>query len=1141
MNALLAAEGNAQEKSLKDIYLTIGFDQSTLLEVFDAIESMTEFEFSYYRKDLPDTKLTIDRSKRSLALTLYLVAEQAGLKFKRVDENIFVSLDTDGRTKKKGEPLIIEAVEISGTVTDENGEGLPGVNVLIKGTSQGTVTDINGNYTLTVPGDATTLVFSYVGFVQEEVQVAGRTVIDLQLVPDISTLTEVVVVGYGTEIKRNLTSSVASVNTEELQEIPNTNLSNAIAGRIAGVAIASPGGRPGNASSINIRGATTGPFTGSAEPLYVIDNVIATKELFDLLDVNEVDDVAVLKDAAAAAIYGSRASNGVILVTTKSGKSGQPRIQVTSTVGTSELTREVEHLTAYEHALLVNQSVRFGNEDPADAIPPSLFGEIPITEGELDYLRNNQFENFSKQSEQNPIVQRHAVNISGGSDAINYFVAGSYVNEQGNVRKLNYEKYNIRAKLEAHLSEDLRVSLNADLSADDNFRFFWPFDPSASLSNAQAQGVRRGNWAPAYINGLPVANFNAFNVSNFFDNASLGDETTKTNVNNFIVTLDYKIPVVEGLSAGFTYNNRVVSNRNNTIRVPTVDYIFATDPDNRFRLTEEVVGTRVQPFGGDLISNSSSRDQSYQANLRVNYDRTFGDHGVKASFIYEQTEGESEFFSGVRRFPISREIPFLFATSPDADDRNVTGSGSEFGRVSYIGSLNYSFRDRYFLTATVRSDASTRFREDLRYGQFPSVSVGWIVSDELFFGDGFGVINFLKARASYGRTGNDNVAGQAFPYLVGFNQGDNFVFGDNNANGLVVTDRGLPTTELTWDKTDSYNYGIDFELFGSKFSGSIDYFRNNRFDLFGGRSALTPISIGANPPAENYGRLEVQGIDVILSYQNVIGDFSYKVGANFGYAKNKVTEFDEAESLRAFERQTGTNTGRIFGFVSNGIIRTQEHLNELIASGYTFNGQQPYLGGLWYQDIRGNVVDDPEGNTPDGVVDANDQTLLADFSAAPLNYGITLELKYKNFSLSAFAQGFAGHKRFLPDNARFAFDVPEEGAWAHWTDAFDPVDNPGGSMPRWANFWGVAFNHNFANSTFWLRDADFLRLKNLNIGYDMPKAILSKVGINQAKVFFNGTNLFIIHSAIKEFDPEIGDGNGIPPLRSYSLGLQITI
>ncbi|SIR11163.1 TonB-dependent receptor [Maribacter ulvicola] len=1139
---LFRIQANTYSQNTK---ITLDLESVGVMKVFKEIEAKSEFKFLGNQDVIDKERLvSIHVKNQRIEKILTNLFQGTHITFKTIDRQIILKKEKP-KIELKDPPIHNSAKQkqqhtISGTVVDIDGTPLPGANILEKGTTNGTQADFDGNFSLAVSNEEAILTISYIGFAAKEVAIKNQKNLNVVLQESADGLDEVVVVGYGTEIKRNLTSAVASVSTEELQDIPATSLSNAIAGRLAGVSISSAGGRPGTTAGISIRGATTGPLQGSSAPLYVIDNVIATKELFDLLGVNEVESVSVLKDAAASAVYGARASNGVILVTTKRGQPGKPVLTFNTSIGTSKVSRDVQHTTAYEHSLLINQAVRAGS-DPL--IPNSQHGTVPISDVELEYLKNNPFPNFLNDVEIDPLVKNYTANISGASDVVDYFIAGSYIDESGSLKKLNYNKSNLRANIGVKLSENLKISLTSSLATDNDYQYYWPFDSNNdNLFDGYRQAGRRGNWAPTYINGLPVANFNAFHIGDYMDQAGAGDRTRKTNLLNYTVDIDYKVPFLKGLSAGITYNNRKNINTNTTFRKPHTSYFFAADPNNQFLLTDEITGTRTRLEGGS-DGNSIYKDNntviSYQLNARLNYDYTVGDHNIKAGFIYEQWEADSDFFWVRRRNLLTTEIQQLFATSNDAEDRNGNGSEFEEGRLSYIGTLGYTFKNKYFINGSFRYDGSVRFEEENRYGFFPSVSTAWIVSEESFFNDNLDFIDFFKIRASLGLTGSDAVT-STFSYLEGFQASGSTVFGNGNNLNTTIVSRGIASTGLTWDKTKSFNIGADFEFLQNRLSTTVEVFKNKRSNLFGPRQSTVPVLIGTGLPPENYGAVDVEGFEVLTNYKNKIGNVSYNIGANIGYSKNRVTTFDESDALRDYERQLGTNTGRIFGYRNIGMVRTQSQLDELIATGYTFENQTPYIGSLIYEDIRGNSTEDPQGNTPDGVIDRNDRDVIGQYSSPPINYGITLGFTYKDFSFNAFVQGFEGHERVVPDNGRFYFDVISEGGWAHWNDAFDPVDNPDGKFPRFTR-WGTNGNPNFQTSSFWLQKAGFARLKNLNISYNLPQTALQTVGVKQAKLYFNGTNLFFLYSTIKEYDPEISSGAGIPINKTYSLGLQITL
>ncbi len=1127
----VSAAGHSQNKKV-----SFCLSNAKFARLFTLLERETGYRFVFSNDILPKDKLlTVTVHEKTVANILPEILGKEGLKYRFIEEAGIIVISTKEEVNTGADRTV------TGLVTNEKGEPLSGVTVQAKGGTGIAVTNSAGFFSISVGENAKILVFSFIGMDNREIGIDGKSSVQVAMIPSERALDEVVVVGYGTEVKRKLTSAVSSVKTKDLQGIPATSLSNLIGGRAPGVAVSTVGGRPGTTSSIRIRGASIGPFAGTTEPLYVIDNIIATKELFDLLDVNEVDELSFLKDAAATAVYGARASNGVVLVTTKVGTKGKPVLQFTGTYGTSSEVRKPVYTTTYEHALLINQAIKAAL-DPL--IPNSNQGTTPIPDNQLQYLRDNPNPNFQDAVRVTPEFKRYALNASGATDVVDYFIGGSYVDEGGTQPNLNYKKYGLRANVGVKLTDNLKATMNANIGNDKDYQYYWPFDPE-SISDSYRQAGRRGNWVPAFINGLPVANFNAFNPADFALNNGNGNRTRTTGLTNYILSLDYKAPFVKGLSAGLTYNSRVLINNNTTWQKPNVSYTFEADPSNPFKLTNKIVGTRtrVETADGNSLTKSTQTDRSYQLNARLNYDRTFGKHSLKATFIYEQAEANRDFFSGTRRNLLSPDVQQLFATSPRVEDRNFTGSAQEVGRLSYISSASYSYNDRYYLNASLRVDASVAFSPGKRYGTFPSISGGWIVSEENFFKKQH-IIDFMKLKASYGKTGIDNITGgseyPAYSYLAGYSvqaPGSSFVFGDGNTSANVISVGGFPSVNATWDKTTSYNLGADFGFLRNKLMASVEIFKNHRYDLFAQRISVVPVELGAAPPRVNYGIIDVKGVELSLNYKGSGRNFTYNVGFNLGYAQDKILQYDE-NPVREFNKATGYNSDRVFGYIADDIVRTQKQLDDLIAKGYKFNNQSPFLGMVLIRDIRGNSTVDPDGNKPDGVVDDNDRTWIASHSSPPLNYGLSLGFNYKGFSVQAFIQGLEGFKKMVPATGRFYFDVVGEGAWATWNDAFEPDVNPNGKMPRFVPF-GTNGDPSFEESTFWLKNAGFARLKNLNVSYQLPAGLVKKAGIKGASIFYNGTNLFFIYSHIKEFDPEL-QGEGIPINRTHSIGIQLS-
>ncbi len=1117
--------------------ISLALENVSIEEVFGEIESLTDFRFFYNHRKIDVTKkVTINAVDARISNILNELFLHTNIYFKVRKKQIIVKTGRTPVPKTSASKTTDELQnQIRGTVTDDSGSLLPGVNVVVQGTSIGTQTDFDGNYVISASkGDV--LVFSYIGFSTQNITVGDDDTVDVSMQEDTAQLDEVVVVGYGTTTKRKLTSSITSVKVEDvLNEVPSTNLSNTLAGRFSGVTFLQSTGKPGVSTDITIRGATQGEFSGSIAPLYVIDNIVSTKEQFDALDASEVDDVSILKDAAAAAVYGSRGANGVVLVTTRRGKTGKPTVNVTSSYGSTNIAKDVENLSPYETALLVNENTRF-NALPGEPAPENL-----INQQELDYLQNlPDYGSFAEQLTKTSVLVRNAVTISGGTDKVNYFMSGSHVSESGYLENFDYEKTNFRAKVDVDITDNLNVSLNLNHNNDLREEFYWRWNGgNESFTDFYRTATRTGRLAPVYIDGLPVANFNGWNAGNIVSEGQGFNDRTRRN-QGIIASLTYKIPFVDGLSANITYNRNSLREGQHLARFALTDYTFGTEPGNRYALTNEVIGTRVRADDGantNSVQRSTGDTNTYQLNMRLNYGNSFGDHDVNASVIYEEWERDGYNVLALRRRLFSRELPELFASDGDVENQISNGGVFEEGRQSFVGVLGYSYKNKYLVNGSFRADASVRFREENRWGYFPAVSVGWVASEENFVQNNLSFLDYFKIRYSIGETGNDDVFGDGsltYPYLLSYRGGlSGAVFGGSSAVGTFLS--GEPDIDVTWATQLSTNLGFDLRFLDSKLFTSVEFYKNRRRDLYGTRQEFVPASSGIALQPTNYGAVDVSGIDIEAGYADSIGDLKYDIGLRFGSNKSEYANIDEPESRRPHLIRTGRSTesfGRnsLRGYRALGIIRTQEQLDGLIADGYSFNGQTPMLGELYFADIRGNSVDDPQGNTPDGIIDDNDVETLHDRFTAPINYGITLNLAYKGFSLQAFAQGLEGHKKFVPFIGRFT-PGPDGGPWTSWGDSWT-FDNPNAAYPRYGS-------RNLGASSFFLRDAGFLRLKYINFSYDFPQNIADAIGAKNIQLFSNATNLFFIYRKIDEFDPEI-QGEGVPISKSYSLGLNLT-
>jgi TonB-linked SusC/RagA family outer membrane protein len=1007
---------------------------------------------------------------------------------------------------------------VSGTVTDVNDQLIIGASVFVKGTTNGTMTGTNGTYSLSVQ-ENDVLVFSFVGFISQEVTVTTQTSVSVKLLEDFQSMEEVVIVGYGTQRKASLTGSVAAISAKDIQSIPVSNLSAALSGRLSGVRIKQNTGSPGTSATLSIRAVGT---WNNADPLYVIDGVIRDKFAFDGLNANDVENISVLKDGASAAVYGSRAANGVILISTRKGNIGKPVINYNGSIGVSSATKLPATQNAYNQAILVND--RFEQEG-VSRDNPSYY-----TDDELEYFKTHNW-SWLGESLRDPVVNHHSLNVTGGSERVRYFIGGSYHYETGIFDNINYRTYNMRGNIEADITDNLTASLN--LSMDNRLmkRSEWRYDSGndTQYDLFKALLMRTGQ-VPPYVNGLPVGlpfvEWHPLEIiagTGGFDHKKYGNyEAT--------LSLQYNVPWIEGLSLKALYNqyNRYYFRKQ--FRLPYKKYQFKTTGGHGHILdlnNPTIVGEETRN-DGNMLMERNEMGYNYQLNMFVNYARTFGKHDVSAMLVYEQAEGTFDWFQGERRDYVTDVIAQL-----DAGGTTTliapTGSGSEDGRLSYIGRFNYGYANKYLLEASFRYDGSVKFAPDQRWGFFPSVSLAWRVSEENFFKDNISFMNDLKLRGSIASLGNDAVGGWQWGQRYSTTSGQYF-------GGLTtgVQAGAVPNPYITWEKSVSYEGGLDASFLNNKIVLGFNGFYRNTYDILGSRLAALPTTFGASMPSENYATIDTRGFEIELSYFGNAGEVEYYAKGNLGYAVNKLVFQDEAENIRPHQSKIGLNTDIKDGFISTGIIRTQADLDAL-PEGYTIFGNRPALGMLNYKDLRG-----ANSETPDGKIDDNDKDWIRKYTIPPVNYGFGLGTSWKGLALDLHFQGVGKYDVMLTggSGSRGINARQVETNLDLWTDHWT-VNNPNASMPRVYN------NQADRECTFWVKNGAYLRLRNVTLSYDLPKKILEKVKIGGVRIFFEGQNLLLLQDHVKWFDPELGntDNNAYlyPITKTFSFGLNITI
>lgn len=1055
-----------------------------------------------------------------------------------------------------------QEVTVQGTVLDENGLPLLGVNVVEQNTTNGVSTDFDGNFSINVTDENAILMFTYIGFEEKEIAVGNLissgslSNIEVNLVPSSSQLTEVVVVGYGQESKATQTSAVTSLKAEEIANIPVTQLSTSLAGRMPGAQILQNSGFVGSNSSISVRGA-------SVSALYVIDNVLSDKSQFDALNPNEVASISILKDAAAAAIYGARAAGGVVVVKTKTGTSGKVRVNYRSIVTTSMPIRPLQDWTPHEELIYRNQ-LAYNRNRASDSPDPNF--APPFDDEALEYSRTLNYETLNDIIFSNPLALQHNLDVSGGNEKTRYFFSGGYNNNQGSYKRTSFDKYSMRAKVDSKIGKYVDIGANISYNRQFTSRFYWPYGgdgegftvgdfyrPSFNLSRlypfymtADGQPTTYGD--PNAISVVPPDwHFNPAQTV-------LSDNYRHINENTFnaIFNVTVQIPWVKGLSLDLTGNYRQDNGfRKNFIGQFNVNQKVQTESNSGIGLLKlrpllfDVDNTSIDYYARSFtgIDEQLSFQERYQANAFLNYKRSFGtEHYIDAFVAVEQYKFSGKYVSGTASDALSPDNDQIIATNSATERRYFNGGELDQARLSYFGRAKYINAGKYILEGSFRADGSYIFPAGKRFGFFPSISAGWVMSKEDFFD--VSEISNLKLRFSYGTTGYDGFLGTEtniapYQYQYNFVPQNSYTFENSTLAGLGPQSRA-PNPDITWAVNKTFNYGLDAGLFDDRLAFTFDYFTTNKSNILTSLASSVPGTFGSALPEQNIGEQKAHGFESAIDYFGNIGnDFTYSIGANVAYVIDEYVKWPQAEGIPDFQNVIGRPTAGVFvGYVSQGIVKDQAVVDDLNAQNFTQFGRNVVLGNVLLEDIRGDNFS--EG--PDGKIDANDRTIIATNAIPRLTFGAPLNFKWKGLALDLFFQGVGMYDKFPTTiNTRGAGGVFQFGTRPYfelWTDAYSPEYNPDGQYPAVFQGW-VNPDQSGSSTTFWKRNGAFVRLKNVNLSYTLPSEISSKLGMAALSMNANATNVFLI-TGFKEYDPDQDTLDSFPILKSYSLGLNLS-
>ena len=983
---------------------------------------------------------------------------------------------------------------VKGVVKNAAGEPVPGVHVVIKGTFTASATDMNGAYSINVNGQEV-LVFSAVGFNPKEEAVNGQSTINVILTDNQQLLDDVVVVGYGMQKKATVTGAISSIKGEKLKSSGATNLSNAFAGRIPGVIATNRSGEPGSDwSELLIRGKGT---LNNNSPLIVIDGV-ANRMGLERLNSNDVESITVLKDASAA-IYGAQAANGVILVTTKSGTNSKPTISYNGSYTLSQNTRTPDLMNAYEFMVYDDEIKKhLGRQPLYENIKNGyLDGTIDqIKYGDTDWMKVI-FRDFAPQT-------RHSLSVSGGSEKVKYYISGDYMYQEPQFRNtvLNFNTAQVRSNIDAQITRDLNVGLQ--LSGRREKR-------NNSIYTSKTIFWEGFNTYPFlhdyYPNGLPGP---GLAWGNNLAILAAGKETGYDRVEDFFadskVSFKLDMPwITKGLSvSGYAaFDLRFNSRKQFWDMWDTYRYNPGTGNYDK--------QTTNMDYNINL-NQSSDNSHSTTMHFRAAYDRTFGNHSVSAFAAYEQNEYAGENFFAWRGYFLSNKIDYLDAGA-DKDKTNG-GRGYVSARQNMFGRANYAYKDKYLAEFTLRHDGSMNFASKERWGTFPGVSLGWRLSEEGFIRNNAPFINDLKIRGSWGKLGNDRV--DPFQYLSTYVMGDGAILGATPAKDKGFAPGRIGNPFITWEKVDTKNIGVEGDFWNQMLSFSAEYFHQNRKDILTPKQASIPDYTGLTLPDQNIGEVQNQGFEVMLNHRNKIGNVNYNLGGNLTFTKNKIIFFDEAANKPEWQRRTGHSIDSWLIYKTDGIYQTMEEVN----STPHLPGAKP--GDIKYLDIDGNKE-----------ITSNDRVLDYSSNIPEIVYGINLGVEWKGVEVNMLWTGQANAKQMI---VPYSYNLDREFYNNRWTSA---EKTPNAKYPR-------AFNKddkiNNLWSDFWLYDASFIRLKDVQIAYNLPKEWMQKIGANSVRLYVIGSNLFTLDK-IKFQDPEsnaTSAGQYYPQQRSFTFGLNVS-
>lgn len=1140
----LANSSNGQ--GLLEREITVNAEDVELRQILEEVEKLALVKFAYSPRMIRVRQVvSVTANQEKLGEVLNKLLLPRSLSYKLIDGRILIYKSPAAGGKTGEISVSVPAVQVSGTVTDENGAALPGVNIIEKGTSNGVTTSADGQYSLSVEGENSILVFSFIGYASTEVLVGSQTTLNVTLAEDIKSLQEVVVIGYGEKSRRLMTESIGTVSSQEITRVPVTSADQAIQGRVSGVQVTSVDGTPGAPVAIRIRGVGT---VGNTQPLFVIDGVPVGNNSNEVtnplstINPADIESITVLKDASASAVYGVRAANGVVLITTKRGKTGKPTISLDSYYGVQQIRKFNEYNSTEEWLSLTQEA--YDNTNAQNNFQPGnpnfQFLHPDLAPGSP--LRNQSNELAWREAALNTPapIQNHNISISGGGENSNYFVSGGYFGQEATIRKWDLDRYTFRANADFKVNKRVRVGQTFTASYQEVYRGMNGGGDGFLLQNATVM--------PPFFNILEDPNDpipgNRYGYDGNLDRAGLviGNQV---GINEIVYSTDRQTRLLGSVYAevdivsGLTFRT-----------VASVDY--STSQNDRYRPEYLAPEMGLNRPLNEFVDNRGHSTSKVFTNT-LNYNKNFGEHSFDVLAGIEYQSGRSSSI-GVENFDfISTSPDFYRVVSTGRADPFITAGAGQGAFVGYIGRLSYNFREKYLFTGTVRRDGTSNFSpvDNRRWGTFPSFSAAWRISEENFFNTGF--INELKLRAGWGRLGNSNTS--AFPHIFRVSTTPDYALGGSNTVQAPVP-INFVNEDVVWETVETIDVGFDMSMFNNKINVLAAFYdRTTKDFLF---SLPLPALTGFQSTPVNLGKVNNRGIELEIGYNNTFKNgLTMQLSGNITTVRNRLVELapglEEFTSSDIYRTAIGQPIGYFFGYKTDGVWQTQEEIDAVFTGDFRDVNSPvgPVPGDVRFLDVNGPGEGEESqfSGAPDGIIDFNDRSYLGK-TIPSYFYGFSANFGFKNFDLNFLFQG-VGDVQVYNEVRRNGLNLNGGGrnmlieTQERWT-------GPGtsNSIPRAA---ATDFNANNRFSDRFVENAGFLRLRNIQLGYSLPQSLRERLdGFKSARVYVAATNLltFTNYSGMdpevmtyRENDNQIGSGTdrgNMPQPRIFQVGIQLS-